>query len=553
MSTSAWTLRGGTIIDGTGQPRRVGNVVIVGDRIASVDGDESQGTVIDAEGLVISPGFIDIHSHDDWIAPLKNGAALLGPNVQQGITTTAAGNCGLTPAPLAAATPGAVERMAIASVVTDQIGWNWQSLAMFFDHLEEHGLPLNLCMFVGHNTLRATVMGGAERPPSPGEMAAMQRLLDAGLRDGAVGLSIGLEYFPGRYAGPSELQALAGLLTPRDALFATHTRGISALFDLAMTEAITVAERAGCRLQIAHVNPMGPANWDAIDHLFERVEAARAGGMDIAYDIVGYVAWTLTVIEVLPHFVQDFGADAILALCASSDGRSQLRAMIETALPAWPAWIEERVTRNIILELGWDALVLADPASTEFEPHRGESLGWIGRLQGRDPYEVYFDLIVVSAGRAQIVNVGYGGNFEDDTPLRRLMERPDAIPETDTVPVRRASGEVYLNLPLFYGTMARFLGHFSRDLGLVRLEDAIHRITGLPAARLRLVDRGVLREGAYADITVFDPETVGDRGTYLEPQPAGGIPYVFVNGHPVVQAGTYQPDRLAGRVLRKAT
>jgi N-acyl-D-aspartate/D-glutamate deacylase len=210
------------------------------------------------------------------------------------------------------------------------------------------------------------------------------------------------------------------------------------------------------------------------------------------------------------------------------------------------------VTRNIILEMGWDALLLADPACAPFAANRGESLGSVARARHHDAYDVFFDLLVASRGQAQIVNVGYGGSFEDDAPLRQLIARPDAIPETDTVPIPRPDGRLHLNLPLFYGTMARVLGHFSRDLGLVSLPEAVHRMTELPAKRLRLRDRGVLREGAFADITVFDPATVGDRGTHLDPQPAGGIVHVFVNGHPVVRDGIYDPQQRAGRMLRRS-
>jgi N-acyl-D-amino-acid deacylase len=396
--------------------------------------------VLDVEGLVVAPGFIDIHSHDDWIAPLRDGPVLLGPNVQQGITTTAAGNCGITPAPLGDDIRlGAIERMLLVSTVTDRMGWDWHTVAEFYTRLEQRGLPLNLCMYVGHSTLRATVMGDAERPSTPSELAAMQDLLEGGLRDGAVGLSIGLEYFPGRYAGPRELEGLAALLKSHDALFATHTRGISSLYDMGMAEAIAVAENSGCRLQLAHVNPMGPANWGAIEHLFERVDAARTRGLDVGYDIVTYVAWTLTVIEVLPYFVQDLGRDAVLALASTSEGRMRLREVVECTRPTWPPWIEKGVGRNIVLDMGWDALLLADPASVQFEAYRGESIGAVARTQGRDPYDVYFDLIVASGGRAQIVNVGYGGNFEDDSPLRRLIVRSDAIPETDTIPPEPAT------------------------------------------------------------------------------------------------------------------
>jgi N-acyl-D-aspartate/D-glutamate deacylase len=201
----------------------------------------------------------------------------------------------------------------------------------------------------------------------------------------------------------------------------------------------------------------------------------------------------------------------------------------------------------MVLDMGWDAMVVADPRSPEFDARRGETVAAMASSLGRDPYDVYFDLVAASAGKAQFVNVGYAGDLDDDTPLQRILARPDAMPETDTVPVP-GEGGVHVSLPLFYGTMAKFLGRYSRDLGIVPLEEAVARITSLPAGRAQLRDRGILREGAFADVTVFDPAEIGERGTLLDPEPAGGIPYVFVNGEPVVSDGVYDPTRRpAGR------
>jgi N-acyl-D-amino-acid deacylase len=552
MPTSTWTLKGGTIVDGTGGPRATGDVVIEGDRIASVGPAASSGTVIDVEGLVVAPGFVDIHSHDDWIAPLPNGPELLGPNVRQGITTTVAGNCGLSPAPLGEdGHVGAIERMLLVGWVTDQIGWSWRSIGEYFDVIEERGLPLNLCLFVGHSTLRATVMGHlCERVATPSELDEMKRMLEEGLDQGAIGLSVGLEYFPGRYAGPSEVALLTELVAARDGLTAVHTRGISGLYDHGMAEAIGFASSSGCRLQISHVAPMGRAYWGEVDKLFDRVDTARGAGLDVAFDVVPWTTWTLAAAEVMPHPISDLGTDAILALVSSGDGRSYLRRTIESLPPAWPPWVDGRVTRNMVLDMGWEAMVVADPRSAEFDARRGETVAAMAHGMGRDPYEVYFDLVAASKGKAQFVNVGYGGDLDDDTPLQRILARPDAMPETDTVPVP-GDGGVHVSLPLFYGTMAKFLGRYSRDLGLVSLEQAVARITSFPAERARLSDRGVLREGAFADVTVFDPDEIGERGTLLDPEPAGGIPHVFVNGEPVVRDGVYDPARRSGRALRK--
>ena len=548
----SWTLAGATVMDGTGSPGYTADVVIEADRIAGIGSGERRGTVIDAEGLVAVPGFVDIHSHVDWIAPLAAGPALLEANVRQGITTSVAGNCGISPAPLGSKfNRGAIEQMLLVGSVTAELGWGWSSVREYLDELERRGLPFNVAIYVGHSTLRATVLGELRRAPTPTELVEMEALLVEGLEDGAIGLSVGLEYFPGRYAGPSEVEGLARIAASRDALVAVHTRGISELYDPALDEAIGFARASGCRLQLAHMNPMGRANWDAIDRLFASVDGARAAGIDVAFDIIGYTAWTMTAFETLPHVVADLGRDAVLALAAGSDGRSHLRRLVEHARPQWPPWVEDRVTRNVLLEMGWDALHLAD-AVPGFEQDRGRTLADTARERAADPFEVYFDLLLASGGAARIVNDGYGGDAADERPFRRLVVRPDAIPETDTVPVV-VNGRLTLPLPLFWGTMPRFLARFSRELELLPFEHAVARITSVPARRARLADRGELRPGAFADVVLLDLGALGDRGSFLEPEAPAGIEWVFVNGEPVVSEGVYDPAPLPGRALRART
>ncbi len=546
---TAWTLAGATVVDGTGADPRTANVVIEDDRIVAVDGSERRGTVIDAAGLVAAPGFVDIHSHVDWIVPLEDGPALLAPNLLQGITTAVAGNCGISPAPLGDVfRRGAIERMPVVGLVSGALGWNWRTLGEYLREIERRGMPLNVATFVGHSTLRATVLGDAQRAATPGELAQMEMLLREGMRHGAVGLSAGLEYFPGRYAGPSELEELARVATAEDGLLAVHTRGISELFDHAMAEAIGFARASRCRLQLSHVNPMGRANWDAIEGLFDAVDQARAEGLDVAFDIVGYTAWTLTAMEALPHVVSELGDDAVLAMVGRTEGRAHLRELVERAWPAWPPWVENRVTRNIPLEMGWDAIYLADEAPG-FAGVRGKTVAALAGERGADPFDLYFDLLEASGGEARLVNDGYGGDFQDEAPLRRLAARPDAIPETDTsvVPVH---GKLTLPLPMFWGTMPRFIARFSRDLELVTLSEAIRRMTQLPARRARLTGRGELTPGAYADVVLLDLDELGDRGTFLDPEQPGGVEWVFVNGEPVVRERHYDPTAAPGRALR---
>ena len=380
----------------------------------------------------------------------------------------------------------------------------------------------------------------------------MEALLVEGLDDGAVGLSVGLEYFPGRYAGPSEVEELArDRGRARRACRGSHARHLGALRPGDRRGASVSRRASGCRLQLAHVNPMGRANWDAIDRLFASVDGARAAGIDVAFDIIGYTAWTMTAFETLPHVVADLGRDAVLALAASGDGRGHLRGLVEHARPTWPPWVEDRVTRNVLLEMGWDALHLAD-AVPGFESAAGGRSPTPRAERAADPFDVYFDLLLASGGAARIVNDGYGGDAADDGPLRRLVVRPDAIPETDTVPVV-ANGRLSLPLPLFWGTMPRFLARFSRELELLPFEHAVARITSVPARRARLADRGELRPGAFADVVLLDLGALGDRGSFLEPEAPAGIEWVFVNGEPVVSEGVYDPAPLPGRALRART
>jgi N-acyl-D-amino-acid deacylase len=374
-------------------------------------------------------------------------------------------------------------------------------------------------------------------------------LLVEALRDGAVGLSVGLEYFPGRYAGPSEVSELARSAAAADGLVAVHTRGISALFDDAMAEALSFARASGCSLQIAHVNPMGRANWSGIDRLFELVDGARAAGLDVAFDIVGYTAWTMTAFEALPHTVTDLGSDAVLAMTADATGRQHLRELVERAWPAWPPWVEGRVTRNVLLEMGWDAIYLVDDAAG-FDGVHGTSVAALARERNADPFDLYLDYLAASRGGARIVNDGYGGNAHDERPLERLVARPDAFPETDTVVIPGDGDKLSVPLPMFWGTMPRFLGRFVRELELVPLTAAVRRMTQLPARRARLAGRGELVPGAFADVVVLDWERVGDAGTFLDPEPPTGIEWVLVNGEPVVRERTYDPVRLPGCALR---
>jgi N-acyl-D-amino-acid deacylase len=297
---------------------------------------------------------------------------------------------------------------------------------------------------------------------------------------------------------------------------------------------------------------MGKANWSKFERFQEMARAARSEGVDVGFDAVTYVAWTGDLVALLPHVVGAQGREAVVALANTQSGRSYLRAEVARHAPTSPAWSPGAVTRNLPLEIGWDNLRIADPASERFAPYAGLSVAEAAEKEGSDVFDCYCDWVVGSSGRGRALIVGFSGDFADERPLEELLSDPSAIPGTDTAADRNAHDSLELTLPLFYGTMPRFIGHFRRDRCLFSLEEGVKRMTSMPAERVGLRDRGLLKVGNKADVTVFDPSTIDDQGDYFQPKRPRGIEYVLVNGQPVVKAGAADVERLAGQVLRSA-
>jgi N-acyl-D-amino-acid deacylase len=546
------TLSGGRVADGSGNASFIGNVIMAGGLITSVGRERAEGEVIDVSGCVVAPGFIDIHSHVDWLLGFEAGTELLAASLEQGITTAVVGNCGLSPAPLASeAAKIFLDRTPLSSEVWEFLPCSWGSVAEYLAWVEAHGLALNIVFLVGHSTLRCGVLREPRGMASRQEVAQMAQLLATSIDQGASGMSVGLEYFPGRYAPPSELLALARVVAASGTVLAAHTRGISGLYAQGMAEILDMARRAGCRLQVSHVNPMGKQNWANFSGFREQVSAAAKEGLDVGFDAVAYTGWGVGVVDLLPHVVSEAGTEAIVAMAAMAEGRSVLRDMVTRHLPAWPAWLMGAVTRNQLVELGWDNIVIAKAASEQFAHFEGWPIARAAAERGVDPFDCYCDWVAASAGMGRALAFGYAGDRDDETALELILKDPDSIPETDTVATRTASGHLELTLPLFFGTMPRFVGHFSRDRELFSLDEAVRRVTSAPAERFRLRGRGLLKPGYRADVTVFDPEAINDAGSFLHPRRPKGIEYVFVNGVPVVQSGLADLSRLPGEVLRR--
>jgi N-acyl-D-amino-acid deacylase len=508
-------IRGGMVVDGTGSPWTRGDVGVEGPKIVAV-GDlrrAQAARVIDATALAVSPGFIDCHSHSDRVA-LQN--RYCESTLLQGVTTEVVGNCGSSPAPSRDS----------AGAIT--------SFAAYLDQVEQNGLSANYAFLVGHGAIRRTVMGTEERAPAPEEQAAMERLLDQSLAGGAYGLSTGLEFVPGRAARLEELIGLNRVLARYDRIHATHQRDRNEGFEASIAEAIAHCEPAGVRLQIAHNNARYGAPEGAWERVMAQIEAARARSLDVTCDTTTYTRGGGGMSAVLPGWLFDAGP----AEAARRLGDPAIRQKVKQDCRRY--WLR-------VADGKWDELWLgATRRSREFF---GKSFAEIGQLAGKAPMEAYLD-ILMNEGE-HITPAGMFGVVKDEAHLRQLLTHPLYAAEADarSAPL---SGPLYesVNHPASFGWTAFILGTCAREKGWLSLEQAVHKMTGLPAAKFRLHDRGLIRPGMAADLVVFDPATIRDNATFEEPRRSpDGIAYVFVNGTLTVERGQHT-RALAGGVVR---
>ena len=556
MAAGTFSLVGGQVCNGSRSAPVRADVVVTGDQIVAVGNNVATGRRIDVRDLVVAPGFVDIHSHADWVAPLPESVDLLSVLGRQGITTTVGGNCGTSAAPILRIPPeGAIEQTLGIDLVAGRVDWRWRSVADYASHLESNShLPVNLAMFVGHNTIRAQVVGEAARSATPSELRRMSQLISDGYVQGAAGLSFGFEYFPGRHAGTDEAAALAASMP--GGVVALHTRGLSELYTSGMEEAIEIGARSGKRIQLSHVNPLGRAFREEWHRLPEIVAAARKRGVEVGWDAVVFTVWENDWPGLFPYTVSGpLGRDGMLSLMRSAPGRAHLRTLLNQHA-RWPSWPLGEITKNPLQDVGWRDLILAKTTALRYASGVGRSVAEIADSDGRDAFDVFCDMVAQDPLDTRFLNAWVTGDLEDDSPMAELLRLDDLMPETDAFPDAGPLGEVRVDMPHWHGTMPRFLGRYCRELGLMPIQDAVWRMSGLPADWLGLRDRGHLRAGAIADIVVFDPLSVGDRGTALQAEPPAGIEWVFVNGQALVQQGALHPipaGRFVGPTRLEAT
>ena len=518
-------VRGGTIYDGTGGPPRDGDIAIVGDRITRIGRGLAAGaTEIDARGMAVAPGFIDIHSHAD-LSLLVNPRA--ESRVRQGVTLEVVGQDGSSIGPW---TDGnfAYTRDRYRSDFDVEI--DFRDIGGFLDRIDRERPAVNVASMIGHGAVRGYVVGGTDRPATEAELARMRALVRDALGQGAVGLSTGLEYTPGSFAPLDELVALASELRGTPYPYASHMRNEDDRLLAALEEALQVGRVAGVAIQVSHLKAQGERNHWKAEAAFAAIEAARDGGVNVHFDRYPYVAYATGLSNLFPASARAGGTARFLARFADP----------ETA----PAL--ERACRDKIALLGsWDAVQITRIGGPNAAA-RGRRLGELAAELGEDPYALTVRLLREAGGSVGMIGFGMS---EENT--ERMLAHPLGMVCSDGgayAPYGPLSGSS--PHPRGYGSFPRVLGHYVRERRAMRLETGVHKMSGLPARKLGLADRGVLREGAAADVVVFDPDRVGDRATFDNPhQYPEGIVHVVVGGVHTIR-DEEQTGRMGGRAVR---
>lgn len=518
-------IRNGTIVDGTGARMYAGDVGLQDGLIRSIGnlGSESARRVVDAGGRYVTPGFIDITNHSDTYWKIFSDDNFEGM-LRQGVTTIIGGSSGTSLAPL-------LDRSTLKSIQkwvnVQGLNLNWLSMDEFLAEVGRRKLSVNFGTLVGHTTLRRGVLNDVPRPLEPSDFAKMQQMLKRALRDGALGISFGLAYSHAREASRPEIVTLMEAVRKTDGLCSFHLRDEADHLEQAVEEAILYAQTSGVRLHISHLKALGERNWPLMERALYLIESAQSGGTDITFDVYPYKMTASVLYTLLPEWAAQGGKRAMLERL--KDPNSKREVVLElrqkridySKVTVLVSALNRMVSRRNVLE--------------------------IAQSQKKSPDEVVVDLLVANNGR-----VIASFDTMSESNVEKGIRHPFSCVSSNGVayPARHAREDEHVH-PRNFGTFPRLLGRYVRDLKLLSWEEAVHKVTGKPASRLGIADRGILQKGAKADIVIFDPEKVVDLATIESPyQYPEGIGTVFVNGEAVVDEGVFTGAR-SGQVVRK--
>jgi N-acyl-D-amino-acid deacylase len=532
-------IKGGKIIDGAGNPWYKGDLAISDSKIAAIsrkiEGDAER--IIDAGGLVLAPGFIDAHSHADFSTLFYREMESV---VMQGITTVVAGQCGSSLAPVNLDYKEEIERSMAGWLPPGvELDITWETFDGYLKEEEKAALGANIAHMVGHGAIRIASMGFEAREPTTGELEKMREHTAEAMQSGAFGLSTGLIYSPGIYSKTDEIIELTKVAARYGGIYDTHMRGEGKTLMESLREAIAIGIAADIPVQISHHKAATKSLWGKSLESLALIEEARQRGLEITVDQYPYTAGSTSLATCLPPWAHEGGMEGLLERLGDPKLRAKMKRDIEDGIEGW---------ENFAGELGWDKVYVTSVKSEVNKTSEGKNLREIQGLRGDpDPFTSLYDLILEEEGAVGMVIFAM-----DEEDVRRIMAHYLQMVGTDsgsgstTGVMRRGKPH-----PRGYGTYPRILGKYVRELGILRLEEALRKMTSMPAQKFGLHDRGLIKPGFNADITLFDPTTVIDRATYQDPhQYPEGIKYVFVNGRLTVDNGRYT-GKLAGRTLRK--
>jgi N-acyl-D-amino-acid deacylase len=527
-------IKNGLVIDGSGTAGIRADVAIEAGRVADIGrlSAAEAATVIDATGLVVAPGFIDMHSHADFSLPVCPTADSL---VHQGITTAVVGQCGYSPVPLLEETRAHLIRHMDASMGRsgERLPWEkWASFKTYLEDLSRIGTSLNIVPLVGQGTVRAGVVGFGPGPATPEQRAKMTAVVAQAMDDGAFGLSTGLIYPPGSFTQTDEIAAVAKPVGDRGGIYFSHIRGEADTLLAAIIEAIRIGKESGAAVQISHFKVAGRKNWDTVERALALIDKARAEGLNVTADLYPYLAGSTGLSALLPQWAHEGGKEAVANRLADPAVREKMTLSMKS--------------EGFAKDMEWNQVLIGfAPGKPDYEGHYVAELA---KAQGKSPYDWLYDALLETGLRATMITF----MMSEQNRLRELRH-PAMMIGTDGMGYA-LSGSMSEGLPhpRNYGTFPRILGHYVREEKVLSLEEAVWKMTGFPAQKLGLRDRGLVIKGQWADLTIFDPNRVADKATYVSPHHyPEGIPHVLVRGVFVVRDGVHTGARPAGVLPRQ--
>jgi N-acyl-D-amino-acid deacylase len=525
-------IRNGWIVDGSGKPRYKAELVVEDELIAFV-GAVQPGVgfdrTIDAEGSIVAPGFIDTHSHSDLEVMVN---PYVEAKIRQGVTTELLGQDGISMAPLPKRYISPWRKnLAGLDGDSDELGWDYETTDGYLKALEKKGVGLNESYLIPHGNVRMEAMGLDNRKPSPEELERMREIVRREMQAGSFGLSTGLIYMPCAYAETAELIALCKVVAEFDGAFVVHQRSEADTILTSMEEVIEIGRRSGVKIHFSHFKICGRKNWELIDQMLELLDKAKAEGIRTSFDQYPYVAGSTMLSAILPPWAHDGGTDKLMERLRSRELRDRIIHDIECGIPGWD---------NFVDFAGLDQIFVTSVKTEANQDLVGKNLVEIGAMRCKPALEATFDLLLAEENAVGMVDF-YG----KEEHVARFLTRPEQNVCTDGL----LGGRPH---PRVFGSFPRVLGKYVREDKALSLEDAVRKMTQKPAEVFGFERRGLLKVGNFADVVVFNPETIIDKGTFVDPiQFPAGIEYVLINGRVVLSEGKIVRE-LAGKVLRKS-